>query len=285
MTVQNGKDIAKAAALILQAWNDENEGLPAFPEPLRPGNLTQAYGIQHAVSEGLGAIGGWVVWPSSLAGGFACAPIPIAGIHPSPARLSGMRSTLHRLVPGIGIRIRKSLPDYDAPFSHDQIMAAVESGHVVIGVRKPRIAGDARCDDLTALADSGGYASLVYSPDGTPWRDAGLLLDRIRIAVAGKETAERSVDAGRDVIAALHWLAHEGSRWAGGLMVGHLIMVAAQTDEVEVSSDSMAEVSIGGLGSAKVCFSSDAKRPAPPSPYFRSLWPSWLRPSTRTSGQ
>ncbi len=126
-TIRDGKDVAKAATLILQAWNDESKALTLLPEPLRPENLAQAYAIQHAVSEGLGAIGGWVVWSSPLAGGLACAPIPLACVHPSPAQLSSGRSALLRLVPGIGIRIGESLPDYDAPFSHERIVDAIGS--------------------------------------------------------------------------------------------------------------------------------------------------------------
>lgn len=284
MTIQHGKDIAKAAALILQAWSDERKALTTLPNSLRPGNLAQAYSIQHAVSEGLGAIGGWIVWRSPFATAFACAPLPLASIHPSPALLSGGRSTVRRLVPGIGVRIGKNLPDYDAPFGHERIVGAIGSCHAAIGVRQPRIVGDADGNDLITLADGDGYAFLIYNRDGTAWRDAGLQLGRVHAAIAGKEIAARSVEAGRNVIAALHWLAHEGSRWAGGLMVSHFVMVAAETEGVEVPPDAAAEVSIEGLGRVEVRFSCDTRRPVPPSRLSRSLWPSWLKPSMRTSG-
>lgn len=271
-TIRDRKDVAEAATLILQAWNDESKAPPLLPEPLRPENLAQAYAIQHAVSEGLGAIGGWVVWSSPLAGGLACTPIPLACVHPSPARLSSGRPTLPRLVPGIGIRMGESLPDYDAPFSPERVADAIRSCQAAIGIRQPRIAGDG----LIALADGDGYAALVYSPDGPPWRDAGLLPGRVHIAITGKETAAPSMEIGHDDVAALHWLAHEGSRWAGGLMVGHLVMIVAKTEEIEVPPDAEAKVSIEGLGSVEVRFRSDTRRPTPSSLHLCRPWSTWL---------
>ena len=285
MPIQNGKHMAKVAELIRQAWGAESEALTTLPETLCPTNLAQAYGIQHAVSERVGATGGWVVWGKDHSSRLACAPIPLAGIHPSPTQLWGRRSAPCRLVPGIGVRVGESLPDYDASFSDERIVATIGSCHAAVGVRQPRIVCDARRDDLTAVADGGGYASLVYSPDGTPWGDAGFLPGRVCTAAAGKEITAQGVEVGRDVIGALHWLAHEGSRWAGGLMVGHLVMVAAETGVAEVPPIASAKVSIDGLGSVELCFSSDATHPAPPSPPIRSPWLSWLKLSMRTSGQ
>ena len=115
MAMPTGKDMGKAADLLLQVWNDPNKKLASLPDDLRPGNLAHAYGIQQAVSQGLGAIGGWTIWRSVALNSLVCAPLPLASIHPSPTCLASGHWTYRRLVPRICFRLGTCLPDYDAP--------------------------------------------------------------------------------------------------------------------------------------------------------------------------
>ncbi len=277
MPIHTGKDIEQAATLILQAWRNPGKPLTKLPDPLRPANLAHAYGIQQAVSKELGAIGGWLIWQSPDRANLLCAPLPLASIHPSPMHLASVRWTYRRLGPKICLRIGASLPDYDAPYSRDRIIAAIESCHAAVEVRQPRFAGAGALDALTALADSVGYGCLVHCRQGVPWGDGVVLRHDLQVVVGNTEISARAMDPGYDVIEALRWLVNEGSRWAGGLMVGHLVAIAAGEDEIQAPRDLLVRVVTGGLGSIEVSFDSDEPRR---HSVHRSLW-AWTRPRVR----
>ena len=184
--------MGKAADLLLQVWNDPNRKLGSLPDDFRPGNLAHAYRIQQAVSRGLGAIGGWTISRSEALDSLVCAPLPLASIHLSPTCLASGHWTYRRLVPRICFRLGACLPDYDAPYSDDRIIAAIESCHVAIEVRQPRFADAHALDALTALADSNGYRCLVYSRQGLSWQSTAPLHGEGRIIVESRD------DSGRD---------------------------------------------------------------------------------------
>ncbi len=277
MPIQTGKDIEQAAELLLRTWSDPNRPLTALPEPLRPANLAHAYGVQQAVSQRLGHIGGWIVWQSHAIGGLLCAPIPLASLHPSPARLASELWTCRRLVPRICLRIGASLPDYDAPYNRDRIIAAIECCHAAVEVRQPRFADASALDALTALADSVGYGCLVQGRQGTPWRGGVALHGDVRIVMGNTEMPARVVDAGLDVIEALRWLANDGTHWAGGLMVGHVVAIEAGTHEIQAPPDVPVRVIIDSLGSAEVRFNHDKPRSRPAHRLLREWVRRWMR--------
>ncbi len=87
----------------------------------------------------------------------------------------------------------------------------------------------------------------------------------------------RAVDAGLDVIEALRWLANDRARWAGGLMVGHVVAIEAGTDEIQAPPDVPVRVIIDGLGSAEVRFNHDEAR-SRPAPGLLCEWVRrWMR--------
>jgi hypothetical protein len=267
--------MGKAADLLLQVWNDPNRKLGSLPDDLRPGNLAHAYGIQQAVSRGLGAIGGWTISRSEALDSLVCAPLPLASIHLSPTCLASGHWTYRRLVPRICFRLGACLPDYDAPYSDDRIIAAIESCHVAIEVRQPRFADAHALDAMTALADSNGYRCLVYSRQGLSWQSTAPLHGEGRIIVGSKTMPAGIMETSQETLGALRWLANHASRWAGGLMVGHLVTVAARTQEIDVPADVPIRVMVDGLGNVDMQFNSDERRVRPVDRNLRRFWTRW----------
>jgi 2-keto-4-pentenoate hydratase len=271
MTIESGKDMETAAELILQAWSNPAESLASLPEPLRPANLADAYGIQQALSRRLGTIGGWAIWDSDRLNSLLCAPLPLASIRLSPAHLVKEHWTYRRIVPRICVRVGASLPDYDAPYSRDRIIAAIESCHAGVEVRQPRFVEPGALDALTALADGDGYGCLVYDREGLAWRNADPLRGEVRILVGNTELPSRPIVKGWDVIDAVCWLANAASHWAGGLMVGHLVTVPTGAEEIDVPPDMPVRVVIGALGTVELEFGSGETRKRP-ARRFRQIW-------------
>jgi hypothetical protein len=110
------------------------------------------------------------------------------------------------------------------------------------------------------LADSNGYGCLVYDQVGVAWQAADLCRGEVRVIVGDIEIAPRAIWAGWDVVEAVRWLANDASRWAGGLMVGHLVAVPTGAKDVQVPADVPVHVMVGGLGRVDIQVDNDRGR-------------------------
>jgi 2-keto-4-pentenoate hydratase len=249
--MKTGDSIAQAAGMIRAAWRNP---LPQLRPELRPRNLVQAYGVQQAVSTRFGAIGGWRICRAQPVASRACAPLPLASIRPAPAHVITAGDVTARLEAELCFRVGSNLPDYDAPYTREQILAAIQTCHPGVTVLNTHFIDADPTDPLTAVADGCGHRYLVYG-QAAPDRYA-FNLDPVTISVlqGGRQVFSCIATPPDDVVAALQWLANEGSRWAGGLSVGQWVAVDLEVGEIRIRTDQPARVVMGGLGAVDLRF-------------------------------
>lgn len=254
MAVSAGGKIAQAADTILAAWRGPDHGPIRLLEDVRPRNLAQAYGIQEAVSGELGAIGGWQICKPPAEAELACAPLPLASIRPAPARVPKSGDATVSLSTEICFRLGRSLPDYDAPYTRDQVRAAIESCHPAVAVLRPRPIDPGLSDALTAIANSCGHWRLVHGKPAPDWPRLVTGPIAINVLQTGVPAFPHDVDWTEDPIGLLQWLANRGARWAGGLTVGQWVAIGLGGGELEIRTDRPVCIIVGSLGSIDLQF-------------------------------
>lgn len=280
MVVQTGEQIQQAADAIAAAWHEPALRVPAVPRGFRPKDLGQAYAVQAAVSRRFGAIGGWrICCPDTLVGR-ACAPLPVASIRPAPARLTTDFGSDARIQPEICFRLQRDLPDYDAPYSRDQVLAAIGSVHPGVAMLHPGAGNHGSLDPLNAIAHSCDQRCLICGVAAPDWHRIDMREIMISVLQNGRRTqtdsgsgvtswlekqgllwarnarpaSAEALGGADDPIELVRWLANEGSRWAGGLGVGQWIAVSLGIDEIRIPTDAPARIVFGGLGSINLQF-------------------------------
>lgn len=246
---------AKAAELMLTAWRDPGQCLDQLPEELRPRDLAEAYAIQQAVIAGLGwNIGGWKVGAASPEAGPTCAPMPLDGLHAGPAHLNAGKFTLRMVEAEVCVRLARNLPAFDAPYSREQIIDAIDTCHPAIEVLQSRFRDPDALDPMTALADSLSHGCFVFGHAHPGWRDIDLSRESVRLLLGGREAAARVANPGGEMIRLIQWLANEGAQWAGGLLAGQYVTTGSWTGKTAVKLGVQARAAFATLGETAVEF-------------------------------
>ncbi|MGH7154949.1 MAG: hypothetical protein ACREF3_13570, partial [Acetobacteraceae bacterium] len=214
--------------------------------------LAQAYGIQESISSGLGAIGGWRICQAGSQAKRACAPLPLASLRPEPARLVIGEAASVRLKAGICFRVGRSLADYDAPYTREQVLAAIASCHPAVDVLQPPIA--ALEGDLPSVADGCAHDQLVYGRPTPAWWEVNISQIPVSIFQGGRRTFSVVTGPAEDAVSLLQWLANQGTRWSGGLMVSQLATIDLATPEIVIRPDQPARIVLGWLGAITLRF-------------------------------
>lgn len=280
MTTQTGQRVQQAAEAIVGAWHEPALSTAANPSGFRPKDLGHAYEVQAAVSRAFGAIGGWRVCRPDTQVSRACAPLPLAGIRPALARLTMDYGSEAHLLPEICFRLQRDLPDYDAPYSRAQVLAAIGSVHPGVIMLHPGARSHCDLDPLNAIAHGCDQRYLIYGaavpdwswmdmqdvmvsvlqngrrthPNGGPRRRNWLSRSGLFGAHNTRPTVPRSIGAADDPIELVHWLANEGARWAGGLAVGQWVAVGLGIDAIRIPAHTAARIVFGGLGAISLQF-------------------------------
>lgn len=241
--------IGEAASLISAALQGPECRRAELPNNLKPDNLARAYAIQEAVCGELGAFGGWEICRPRSEAALACAPLPLAAIRPAPARVLRHGAEVVPLAIDVCFRLGRNLPDYDAPYTRSQVMAAIESCHPGLVVLQSSGRNAGLTGPLVDIAESCGHRLLIL---GKP-APSSPRLETGRIAVEVQQGGELifSGDMGLadDPIDRLLWLANRGARWDGGLMVSQWIAIRLDTKAVHIHTNQPTHVTVGALGS------------------------------------
>lgn len=252
MTMATSRMAGVAAERILAAWRGATRPLPGLPEALRPGNLAHAYAIQEVVSRELGAIGGWRICCAEPVAPVGCAPVPLATIHPESIRLTAGKADMVLAQPVLCLRVGRALPDYDAPFTPQQVIDAIGTVSLGAEILRPHLEQTGGVDQLTAIADSCGHAALVHGRSVRGWRNTTAIGLVITTIAGRKRTVIRRSAGIPSVSEMLQWLANDGARWGGGLQVGQLIVIGLQTAELRIASGMSVQLAADGLGTAEI---------------------------------
>jgi 2-keto-4-pentenoate hydratase len=180
--------------------------------------------------------------------------MPLACIRPAPTRLARCGNAPIRLIAEICFRLGRSLPDYDAPYTRDQVRAAIESVHPAVAVLRPRPADAAPSDPLTAIGSGCGHRLLIHGNPVPGWRQGDISGAVVNVLQAGKPTLSQGVDWTDDPIGLLQWLANQGARWVGRLTVGQWVAIGLGGREFQVHTNQPAHIVVGTLGGIDLHF-------------------------------
>ncbi len=227
--------MSEAATLLLDAWRHPARLLPGLPEALRPRDEAQAYAVQHAVSAGLGEVGGWKVGAAGPDAPPSCAPLPLAHLHASPAHLPADTYTLRGIESEIAFRMGRDLPPRAAPYTRAEVLDAIASCHATIEVLQSRFEDDGVLDAPTRLADFLSHGGLVHGPAIEGWRGRDLAALTVAQEVDGATERTGTANPAGDMIRLVVWLANEGATWAGGLRAGQFVTCGSWTGKAYVA--------------------------------------------------
>ncbi len=246
--------VAKAAALLLEGWRDPSRLIPSLPDDIRPRDAAEAYAIQAEVSHALGRVGGWKVGAPGPEGAPNCAPMPLAGIHAGPAHLPAARWPMRVVEAEICFIMGTDLPIEDGPWTREQVVAAIGSVHPGIELLQSRFVNADAVDPMTNLSDGLGHGCYVYGHEIPAWRDIDFTKERVRVLFSGEEALARTGNSAGDMLRLIHWLANEGTRWAGGLRVGQVVTTGSWTGKSVVPPGKNARAVFEHAGEATLDF-------------------------------
>lgn len=218
-----------AAQALLDARRD-GKALKTLPPGCEPTDFAQAYAIQDAVSEALGEIGGWKVSAKEPNAEPTCAPMPASVIHPSGYHMPAWDGGQCGIECEIAVRMKNDLPPRSNPYTHEEVLAAIETVHPAFEIITYRLQAHAHTSRVLLGADAFGNGAFVYG-DG---RSHLIGLDQTKQRAILDVNGERWVDkvggnlAG-DIFTLITWLANHVAIRAGGLKAGQFVTTGSCT--------------------------------------------------------
>lgn len=205
--------IAAASRVLVQHWRDGSK-LDALETRLRPQSRTDGYAVQAALGE---QVFGWKIAATSEAGQ---KHINVAG--PLAGRImtdtviadggtASMKGNAMRVgEPEFCFRMGRDLAPRPAPYTIDEVLAAVDTLHPAIEIPDSRFTDFAGAGEAQLIADNAcAHLFVLGAATSASWRAMDLVQERPQIALRG----ERYVGHGKNVLGdprvALAWLADE----------------------------------------------------------------------------
>jgi 2-keto-4-pentenoate hydratase len=258
--------IAQAATLLADN-RLRLERLAPLPTTCRPATEEAAYAVQFALRERLSAAGhgtlaGYKIGATSKVmqdylriynpcGG----SILTAGLHHSPAVLAHAAYVSPGVECEIAVKLGADLPPELAPFTHEEIVAAVAECMAGIEIVDDRYRHWPTLDTPTLIADDFFHAGVVLGPPNTGWRQLDLATIKGTMLINGEEVGQgKGDDVLGHPLAALVWLANCLARYGMGLQAGQIVMTGSIVATRWVHRGDRVAVRLDGLGTALVEF-------------------------------
>ncbi len=241
-----------AAAWLLDARR--NGSAAAFPDDIRPKTEADAYAIQALITEQLGPVGGWKVGASGPEAPPNCAPMPEAGIFPSPVRLDPTVFTLREVESEIAFRLATDLPPRDHPYTRADMVAAIATCHPAIEILQPRFADPESVDALSHQADLIRHGAFVYGEAVAGWGAIDFQNLKVVQTIEGGPTREAAGNPAGNMMRLMLWLANGGAIWAGGLRAGQIITCGSWTGRTAAPAGATVTTAFHGLPPVTLSF-------------------------------
>jgi len=226
---------AEEAARLLWTCRQSGTVVDGLPAAQRPHDAAAGHAIQAALPlVAAQAVVGWKIAATSAAGqAHIRVDGPLAGcildsfVHPVGATLSLFRNRMRVVEPEYAFRLGADLPPRAAPYTVDEVMAAVASLHPSFEVPDSRYADFASAGAAQLIADDaccGRFAFAAAAP--AAWREVDLASHRVHATVRGADGGVRYTRDGEgravlgDPRTALTWIANELSALRIGLRAG-----------------------------------------------------------------
>jgi len=251
-----------ASQLILDSWQSGVK-IPALNKEIRPQNRLDGYGIQARV-ESLSSrpLVGWKIAATSAAGqAHIGLDGPIAGRllaerqfeANQPCSLASNKMLVAEAE--FAFKMARDLVPRDAPYTLEEVLAAVGAMHLSIEVPDSRFEDFAAVGADQLIADNACAHDFYLGGPCDNWRDVDLSVH----AVTGKTATQTKNGTGANVLGdpriALTWLANELSQLSIPLQAGQFVMTGTSTDPVPIKPGDNFTADFGSFGRVSVQFS------------------------------
>ncbi|MDX3971913.1 MAG: hydratase [Bradyrhizobium sp.] len=254
--------IAAASQVLVQHWRDGTK-IDALEARLRPQSRAEGYAVQAALErQSSGKLFGWKIAATSEAGQ---KHINVAG--PMAGRImsdtviadggtASMKGNEMRVgEPEFAFRMGRDLPPRAAPYTVDEVLAAVETLHPAIEIPDSRFVDFAGAGEAQLIADNAcAHLFVLGAATAADWRAMDLVAERPQITLRG----EHYIGHGRNVLGdpriALAWLANELRGLGITLRAGEVVTTGTCHPPLPIQAGDHFAADFGVLGEVSVGF-------------------------------
>ncbi|MFC7695986.1 2-keto-4-pentenoate hydratase [Bradyrhizobium lupini] len=250
--------IAAASQVLVKHWRDGTK-LDALEPELRPQNRTEAYAVQAALS---GTLFGWKIAATSESGQkHIDVAGPLAGRIMSDTVIAdggtaSMKGNAMRVgEPEFAFGMRRDLPPRAAPYTVDEVLAAVDSLHPAIEIPDSRFADFASAGEAQLIADNAcAHLFVLGAATNANWRAMDLVEERPQITLRGQRYLGHGKNVLGDPRIALAWLANELRGLGITLRAGEVVTTGTCHPPLPIQAGDRFVADFGALGKVAVGF-------------------------------
>lgn len=242
-----------AAADLLITAHQGGAKLDWLPQECSPRTLQEAYAVQELVRSELEATDGWKVGAATSESEPFAAPLLASRIGETGIEIQAGQFNMFGIEGELAFRLAGDLPPRAAPYTLDEIHAAVGSLHAAIELVDSRLPDWESADNLWRMADNGSNGYLVLGSGITDWLDMPLEKARVRLDIDGRPAVEQEGgNTGGDPVRLLVYLVNHCREHRGGLKAGDVITTGSFTGLSFGSAPSRFRVSFPDVGEAEL---------------------------------
>ena len=265
----NQSDFEAAQAALVQARRGAH-AIADCPATWRPADLAEAYRLQTAVIDELGGGAGWkiaAITPEQrrtlgvtqpIASAIPLAMMQDASLRPASLRFADFIAP--KIECEIAFQLRRDLPPRaNAPYSRNEVAAAVESMRLAIEIVDPR--WPAGSGTLAELADGFNNGALVSGPRFADWEGIDFTAVDIVLSAAAPGPPARELALGSvrailegDPFATVVMLANAQPEGSPGLRAGDIVTTGSCTGAPHVPGPGLYRAEFSDLGAVELRF-------------------------------
>jgi 2-keto-4-pentenoate hydratase len=262
ITPQDKDRLREASEILLEARRTST-AIAELPPKLRPTSLAEAYFLQDAMIEELGAIAGWKVGAPSPDATPIFAPMFDFGIASNGSVIANKMRRMRGVEAEIAFLLGKDLPRRSTPYTRDEVVAAIASAHPAIELLESAYSNPDAVDRLSMIGDLQMHGGFVHGPAYMNWRDFDYAQENVTVSVDGAIRTDKGANtAGPDLIRLVEWLANEAQWRTGGLRAGQWITTGSWMGKTLAKAGSSVHVHFNHFGDVTATF--EAHQPKHP---------------------
>ncbi|MCK1739889.1 hydratase [Bradyrhizobium sp. 139] len=254
--------ITAASRVLVKHWRDGTR-FDTLETSLRPQSRADGYAVQAALeTQSLGKLFGWKIAATSEAGQkHINVAGPLAGRIMSDTVIAdggtaSMKGNEMRVgEPEFAFRMGRDLPPRAAPYTVDEVLAAVDALHPAIEIPDSRFGDFASAGEAQLIADNAcAHLFVLGAPTAANWRAVDLVEERPKITLRGAHYLGHGMNVLGDPRVALTWLANELRGLGITLRAGEVVTTGTCHPPLPIQAGDQFAADFGVLGNVSVGF-------------------------------
>jgi 2-keto-4-pentenoate hydratase len=256
-----GNGPAAAAAVLWRHWQNRTR-IDELPPDCRPSDRAAGYSAQREIVKTAGQkVVGWKIAATSAAGqkhigvdGPLAGPLLADRVLPNGACVPLDGNIMKVAEAEFAFTFGRALPRRAHPYSHEEVLAAVESLHPAIEVPDSRYNDFARVGAPQLIADTACACWFVLGQATTSdWRSRDLVS---HVVTGYRNDQQTAVGSGANVLGdprvALVWLVNELRVYGDGIAAGQFVTTGTCIPPVPIAPGDRVRTDFGEFGSVEV---------------------------------